>query len=274
MQSSAIMSSMMRKKSYSPDITGLFIQEGSSVSCSVVSDSMRPHGLQPASLLCPWDSPGKNSGVDCHFLLQRIFSTQGSNPGLLHCRQTLHHLSYREDHSRGQRELNPAGNHTCASVSGVSETAASDFTSITSHIYNQALFSFWLRLFILSGAISLLFSNSILGTYQPGKLIFQCHIFLSFHTVHGVLSGLPLPSPADHILSELATMTHPPWVIHVLSLHGMAHSFIELDKAMIQDLNDPDNHDAAITHLETDILECEVNWALGSITTNKASGGD
>ena len=45
LQSSAIMSSMMRKKSYSPDITGLFIQEGSSVSCSVVSDSLQPHGL-------------------------------------------------------------------------------------------------------------------------------------------------------------------------------------------------------------------------------------
>ena len=41
-----------------------------------------------------------------------------------------------------------------------------------------------------------------------------------------------------------------------------------------KDLNDPDNHDGAITHLEPDILECEVRWALGSITTNKASGGD
>ena len=40
------------------------------------------------------------------------------------------------------------------------------------------------------------------------------------------------------------------------------------------DLNDPDNHDVVVTHLETDILECEVRWALGSITTNKASGGD
>ena len=39
-------------------------------------------------------------------------------------------------------------------------------------------------------------------------------------------------------------------------------------------LNDPDNHDGVITHLEPDILECEVEWALGSITTNKASGGD
>ena len=41
-----------------------------------------------------------------------------------------------------------------------------------------------------------------------------------------------------------------------------------------KDLNDPDNHDGVITHLEPGILECEVKWALGSITMNKASGGD
>ena len=41
-----------------------------------------------------------------------------------------------------------------------------------------------------------------------------------------------------------------------------------------KDLNDPDNHDGVITHLEPDILECEVKWALGSITMNKASRGD
>ena len=41
-----------------------------------------------------------------------------------------------------------------------------------------------------------------------------------------------------------------------------------------KDLHDPDNHDGLITHLEPDILECEVKWALGSITMNKASGGD
>ena len=41
-----------------------------------------------------------------------------------------------------------------------------------------------------------------------------------------------------------------------------------------KDLHDADNHDGVITHLEPDILECEVKWALGSITTNKASGGD
>ena len=45
----------------------------------------------------------------------------------------------------------------------------------------------------------------------------------------------------------------------------------ELNK---KDLHDPDNHDGVIAHLEPDILECEVKWALGSITMNKASGGD
>ena len=41
-----------------------------------------------------------------------------------------------------------------------------------------------------------------------------------------------------------------------------------------KDLHDSDNHNGVVTHLEPDILECEVKWALGSITTNKASGGD
>ena len=51
-------------------------------SCSVLSDSLRPHGWQPKRLLCPWDFPGKNTGVGCHFLLQEIFPTQGLHPGL------------------------------------------------------------------------------------------------------------------------------------------------------------------------------------------------
>ena len=46
-------------------------------------------------LLCPWDSPGKSTAVGCHCLLQEIFSTQGSNLGLLYCRQILNHLSHQ-----------------------------------------------------------------------------------------------------------------------------------------------------------------------------------
>ena len=45
-----------------------------------------PHVLQPARLLCPWDSPGKNTWMGCHALLQGVFLTQGSDPCLLHCR--------------------------------------------------------------------------------------------------------------------------------------------------------------------------------------------
>ena len=66
------------------------------VSCLVGSDSQQPHELQPIRLLCPWSSPDKNIGVHCHSLLQRIFLTQELNHGLLHCRQILYCLSYRE----------------------------------------------------------------------------------------------------------------------------------------------------------------------------------
>ena len=59
------------------------------ISHSVMSNSLQHHGLQPTGLLYPWNSPGKNTGVGCHFLLQGIFLTQGSNPGLLHCRKML-----------------------------------------------------------------------------------------------------------------------------------------------------------------------------------------
>ena len=54
------------------------------LSRSVMSNSLQPHGLQPAGLLCPWDFPGKNTGVGCFALLQGIFPTQGPNPRLLH----------------------------------------------------------------------------------------------------------------------------------------------------------------------------------------------
>ena len=50
-----------------------------------------PHGLKHSRLLCPWNSPGKNTGVGCHDLLQGIFPTQGSNPYLPHCGWILYH---------------------------------------------------------------------------------------------------------------------------------------------------------------------------------------
>ena len=61
-----------------------------SESRSVVSNSLRPHGL-----CSPWNSPGQNTGVGSLSLLQEIFPTQGSNPGLPHCRWILYQLSYK-----------------------------------------------------------------------------------------------------------------------------------------------------------------------------------
>ena len=53
-------------------------------SCSVMSDSLLPYRLQPARLLCPGNFPGENTAAECHFLLQGIFLTQGSNLSFLH----------------------------------------------------------------------------------------------------------------------------------------------------------------------------------------------
>ena len=80
--------------------------------CCLVNKScltLWPHGLQPTRLLCPWDSPGKNTRVfhvflySCHALLQGIFPTQGSNLRLLHCRWILYRWAVREIHYRGYR---------------------------------------------------------------------------------------------------------------------------------------------------------------------------
>ena len=68
------------------------------LSHSVLSGSLQSHGLQPTRILCPWDFPGKTTGVSCHSLLQGILPTQGLNPGLQHCRQIIYQLS----HQRGK----------------------------------------------------------------------------------------------------------------------------------------------------------------------------
>ena len=81
---------------WKPSTVGLSKDEKSeSVSHSVVSYSLWPYGPQPARLLCPWDAPGQNTGVGCRSRLQGVFPTQGLNPGLLHRRQTLYHLSHQ-----------------------------------------------------------------------------------------------------------------------------------------------------------------------------------
>ena len=65
------------------------------LSLLVMSNSLWPYGLYPGRLLCPWNSPGKTTGVASHSLLLGIFPIQGSNMGLLHFRQILYQLSHQ-----------------------------------------------------------------------------------------------------------------------------------------------------------------------------------
>ena len=68
---------------------GISVLQSESESCSVVSDSLQPHWY------CPWNPPGQNAGVGSLSLLQGIFLTQGSNPGLPHCRWILYQLTHK-----------------------------------------------------------------------------------------------------------------------------------------------------------------------------------
>ena len=91
-----------------------------------------PHGLQPTRPLCPWDSPGKNIGAGCHFLLQGIFPNQRSNTVLPHCRQTL--------------PTEPPGN--CSANRFISTIF---LDSIYMHQYTT-VFSFWLTSLCIVGS--------------------------------------------------------------------------------------------------------------------------
>ena len=82
-----------------PNILGFIALDSGSEKCQSLSHGryfVNPWtGLKPTRLLCPWDSPGKNTGVCCHNLLQGVFPSQGLNLGLPHCRQILYHLSHQ-----------------------------------------------------------------------------------------------------------------------------------------------------------------------------------
>ena len=106
---------------------------------SVVSHSLRPHGLQPTRLLCPWDSPGKNTGVGCHALFQGIFPTQQLNGGLLNCRRILYQLSYQGSQwpldlgvNPGWRQAGcPAQGHGCSRRKAASQHLLGSRGSVT-----------------------------------------------------------------------------------------------------------------------------------------------
>ena len=81
----------------------------------------------------------------------------------------------------------------------------------------------------------------------------------------------------SYFLEEISSLSHSIVFLYLFALiteKGFLISPFYSLELYKKDLNDPDNNDDMFTHLEPDILECEVKWALGSITTNKASRGD
>ena len=90
----AVISSMSFFLNFSLSFTHLHQQANKNPLCVLVTQSCLTLCDPMDYSLCPWNSPGKNTGVGSHFPLQRIFPTQGSNSGLLHCRQILYHLSH------------------------------------------------------------------------------------------------------------------------------------------------------------------------------------
>ena len=103
-------------------------------------------------------------------------------------------------------------------------------TSTTGHCFCfGSVFSFFLELFLQSSPIAYYWAPANLGSSSFRVIPFCLFILFMEFPRQEYWSGLPFPSPVDHILSELSTMTHPSW----MALHGMAYSFIELDKAVV-----------------------------------------
>ena len=110
------------------DITNEWMNE----SRSVVSDSLQPHGLYS-----PWNSPGQNTSMGNLSLLQGIFPTQGSNPGLWHCRQILYQLSHK-----GSPDI--TGVIVIITTAAIKMLTCSSFTASTLHGHAQLCpASFW-----------------------------------------------------------------------------------------------------------------------------------
>ena len=99
------------------------------------------------------------------------------------------HLGLSGAHSYTPGLIQATADHNIPGSYAILLFTALNPASITSPIHNWVLFLIWLHAFILSGVISPLISSSILGTYRPGEFIFQCPIFLPFHTVHGLLKS-------------------------------------------------------------------------------------
>ena len=105
----------------------------------------------------------------------------------------------------------------------------SPVTSTTGHCFCfDSISLFFLELFLYWSPVAY-WAPTDLGSSSFGAIYFCLFILFMGFSRQEYWSGLPFPSPVDHVLSEVSTMTHPSWV----ALHNIAHSFIDLDKAVV-----------------------------------------
>ena len=140
------------------------------LSHSAISDSLWPDGLYQSPL---WNSPGKNTGMDSHSLLQGIFPNQGLNPGLLHCRQILYCLSHQRSPLKAYKNLKDVlgeKKYVCKIVS-IRFYNFSICLLISYMLFNvDSMDSFWLLYSILKFTYTLL--NLIINDHWLLFLIF------------------------------------------------------------------------------------------------------
>ena len=134
--------------------------------------------------------------------------------------------------------------------------------------------SFFLELFLYSFPVAY-WAPTELGSSSFSVIPFCLFILFMGLSRQEYWSGLPFPSPVDHVLSELSAMTHPSWV----ALRGMAHSFIELDKAVVHVISLVSFHDCGFHSvcplMEKDKRLMEASWwdGLAVGKTGSCSGG-
>ena len=154
-----------------------------------MSDSLWPHGLQHTRLLCPWNSPGKYTGVLYHFLLQGIFPTQELNPGLPHCRQIMISATREGKRPKG-------GGNLCLIFLVMSQNvhliSQSQYRSLSHPSYTVSLLTYCITLRESLISVGAIFQNVTLGDF-PGGAVFRtlCFHYMGVGLIPGQGTKIP-----------------------------------------------------------------------------------
>ena len=151
--------------------------------------------MYPIRLLCPWNSPGKNTGVGCHSCLQGIFLTRGLNLGLLHCRQILYHLS----HSKPAAAAAAKSLQSCPTL--CEPTDGSPPGSPVSGIL-QARTLEWVAVFFSNAwkwKVKVKSLSRVWLCVPPWTAAYQPPLSMGFSRQE-YWSGVPLPSPTQNLV--------------------------------------------------------------------------